>query len=102
MPRARFEPAIPLFERSKTVLALDHAAIGTGGNFTSEDKATATNCMGGQVGSIAPLDVEVMSKDPNSSRNRNPVAYLVTSPAHHLNINLRLTCSLRAVTAQSV
>jgi hypothetical protein len=32
MPRAGFEPAIPMFERSKTVRALDHAAIGTGSN----------------------------------------------------------------------
>jgi hypothetical protein len=28
MPRARFETAIPVFERPKTVLALDRAAIG--------------------------------------------------------------------------
>jgi hypothetical protein len=30
MPRAGFEPAIPIFERPKTVLALDRAAIETG------------------------------------------------------------------------
>jgi hypothetical protein len=30
MPRAEFEPVIPIFERPKTVLALDHAAIETG------------------------------------------------------------------------
>jgi len=30
MPRARFEPAIPDFERSKAVRALDRALIGTG------------------------------------------------------------------------
>jgi hypothetical protein len=30
MPRAGFEPAIPMFERPKTVLALDSAAIETG------------------------------------------------------------------------
>jgi hypothetical protein len=30
MPRTGFEPAISVFERSKTVLALDRAAIGTG------------------------------------------------------------------------
>jgi len=30
MPRAGFETAIPVFERSKTVCALDRAAIGTG------------------------------------------------------------------------
>jgi hypothetical protein len=29
MPRARFEPAIPMFKRSKTVRTLDHAVIGT-------------------------------------------------------------------------
>jgi hypothetical protein len=32
MPLAEFEPAIPMFERPKTVLALDHAAIETGAN----------------------------------------------------------------------
>jgi hypothetical protein len=31
MPRAGSEPAIPMFEQSKTVRALEHAAIGTGG-----------------------------------------------------------------------
>jgi len=30
MPRAEIEPTILVFERSKTVRALDHAAIGTG------------------------------------------------------------------------
>jgi hypothetical protein len=30
MPRAGFEPKIPVSERSKTVRALDRAAIGTG------------------------------------------------------------------------
>jgi hypothetical protein len=30
MPRAGFEPAIPMFERPKTVLVLDRAAIETG------------------------------------------------------------------------
>jgi hypothetical protein len=30
MPRAGFEPTIPMFERPKTVRASDHAAIGTG------------------------------------------------------------------------
>jgi hypothetical protein len=30
MPRAEFEPAIPMIERPKTVLALDRAAIETG------------------------------------------------------------------------
>jgi len=30
MPRAGFKPTIPVFERSKTVRALDRAAIGTG------------------------------------------------------------------------
>jgi hypothetical protein len=30
MPRAGFEPAIPMFEQPKTVLALDGAAIETG------------------------------------------------------------------------
>jgi len=30
MPRAGFEAAIPMLERSKTVLALDRAAIETG------------------------------------------------------------------------
>jgi len=30
MPRAGFEPTIPVFERSKTVRALDRAVIGTG------------------------------------------------------------------------
>jgi hypothetical protein len=30
MPRARFEPAISMFERPKTVLALHRAAIETG------------------------------------------------------------------------
>jgi hypothetical protein len=30
MPRAGFEPAISMFERPKTVLALDRAAIETG------------------------------------------------------------------------
>jgi hypothetical protein len=30
MPRAGFEPTIPVFERSKTVFALDRAANGTG------------------------------------------------------------------------
>jgi len=30
MPRAGFVPAIPMFERPKTVLALDRAATGTG------------------------------------------------------------------------
>jgi hypothetical protein len=30
MPRAGVAPAISMFERSKTVLALDHAAIETG------------------------------------------------------------------------
>jgi hypothetical protein len=33
MPRAGFEPAIPMFERPKTELALDRAAIETGGLF---------------------------------------------------------------------
>jgi hypothetical protein len=30
MPQAGFKPAIPMFERPKTVRALDRAAIGTG------------------------------------------------------------------------
>jgi len=30
MPRAGFEPTIPMFERSKTIRALDSAAIWTG------------------------------------------------------------------------
>jgi hypothetical protein len=30
MPRVGLELAIPIFERPKTVHALDHAAIGTG------------------------------------------------------------------------
>jgi hypothetical protein len=30
MPRAGFETAIPMFERPKTVRALERAAIGTG------------------------------------------------------------------------
>jgi hypothetical protein len=30
MPPAGFEPVIPMFERSKTVLALDRATIETG------------------------------------------------------------------------
>jgi hypothetical protein len=30
MPRAGFEPPIPMFEWPKTVLAIDRAAIGTG------------------------------------------------------------------------
>jgi hypothetical protein len=30
MPGATFEPAIPMFERPKTVLALDRVAIETG------------------------------------------------------------------------
>jgi hypothetical protein len=30
MPRAGFEPVIPMFERPKTVLALDRSAIETG------------------------------------------------------------------------
>jgi len=30
MPRAGFEPAISVFERSKTVFILDRASIGTG------------------------------------------------------------------------
>jgi hypothetical protein len=30
MPREGFEPAIPMFERAKTVRVFDHAAIGTG------------------------------------------------------------------------
>jgi len=29
MPRAEFEPAIPVFQRLKTVRALDRAAIGS-------------------------------------------------------------------------
>jgi len=33
MPRARFDPTIPVFERLKTVRALDRAAIGTGISF---------------------------------------------------------------------
>jgi hypothetical protein len=32
MPQAEFEPAIPMFERPKTVLALDRAATETGRN----------------------------------------------------------------------
>jgi hypothetical protein len=32
MPRAEFEPAIPMFERPKTVRVLDRVAIGTGIN----------------------------------------------------------------------
>jgi hypothetical protein len=34
MPRAGFEPAIPMFERPKTGLALDRAAIETGTLYT--------------------------------------------------------------------
>jgi hypothetical protein len=34
MPRAGFEPEIPMFERPKTVLALDRAAIETGPRIT--------------------------------------------------------------------
>jgi hypothetical protein len=41
MPRARFEPAIPMFERPKTVLALDSAAIETGPAVTTTSKSTA-------------------------------------------------------------
>jgi hypothetical protein len=33
MPRVGFEPVIPVFERSKTVCALDRAAIGTSYSF---------------------------------------------------------------------
>jgi hypothetical protein len=35
MPPAGFEPAIPVFERSKTVRVLDREAIGTGLNLHS-------------------------------------------------------------------
>jgi hypothetical protein len=38
MPRPGFEPAISMFERPKTVLALDRAAIETGYNLSSGDK----------------------------------------------------------------
>jgi len=33
MRQVGFEPAIPVFERSKTVRALDSAATGNGGTF---------------------------------------------------------------------
>jgi hypothetical protein len=33
MPRVGFEPTIPVFERTKTVNALDLAATVTGGDF---------------------------------------------------------------------
>jgi len=36
MPQAGFKHAIPVFERSKTVHALDHAATGTGSNAVSQ------------------------------------------------------------------
>jgi len=38
MPRAEFEPTIPVFERSKTVRALDRAATGTGFVFFTRHK----------------------------------------------------------------
>jgi len=38
--RAGFEPAVPVFERSKTVRALDCAAIGTGTYKKSADQFT--------------------------------------------------------------
>jgi hypothetical protein len=34
MPRAGFKPEIPMFERPKTVLALDRSAIETGDSVT--------------------------------------------------------------------
>jgi hypothetical protein len=38
MPRAGFETAIPMFERPKTILALDRAAIETGSKFLRSTK----------------------------------------------------------------
>jgi hypothetical protein len=37
MPRVGFEPTIPVFEREKTVHALDHAATVIGGDFELRD-----------------------------------------------------------------
>jgi hypothetical protein len=42
MPRAGFEPAIPMFERPKTVLALDREAIETGQILTTLPKTFTT------------------------------------------------------------
>jgi hypothetical protein len=44
MPRAGFENAIPMFERPKTVLALDRAAIGTGHIYVCASNYNAYQC----------------------------------------------------------
>jgi hypothetical protein len=52
MPGARFEPGIPIFERPKTVLALDRSAIETGEIYTYNNKHSLrsnTNGYGGKT-----------------------------------------------------
>jgi hypothetical protein len=50
MPQVGLEPTTPVFERSKTVHALDRAATMTGpGRFTLGEIALGTNCIEGRV-----------------------------------------------------
>jgi len=43
MPRSGFEPAIPMFERPKTVLALGRADIGTGNYYIQSTIIVSVN-----------------------------------------------------------
>jgi hypothetical protein len=70
MPRAGFEPEIPMFERPKTVLALDRSAIETGSNISTvtKNKTEQVNVKGKvRVLNEAPCHEDVLVKRRYSS-----------------------------------
>jgi hypothetical protein len=57
MPRVGFEPTIPVFERAKTVHALDHATtvLSRTGGIDPRILDLGTRMVSGQLHAVAPL-----------------------------------------------
>jgi hypothetical protein len=82
MPRAGFEPAIPMFERPKTVRALDRAANGTGHNNNNDTNNNKP---------YSKCYVKDMKKQSTRARNWAPKAQKTGT---HTNLSLYLSMKI--------
>jgi hypothetical protein len=95
MPRAGFEPEIPMFERPKTVLALDRAAIWTGPDWVyNEIYAYNNKCS-------LRSNTKGYGDKTHDSQNSNTTA-LSDRELYHLQFSLQEASPERAVIAQSM
>jgi hypothetical protein len=93
MPRAGFDPTIPVFERPKTVRALDRAANGTGSsqyityatNKTSLNKVgrpTSNTCIYTILRSTSNVKLKIIRPPDFVLEDRNPWDWTPRPPPH--------------------